>query len=65
MSGEASSAVDRQIATLSNTRFSALSKTNFEDLCTDKFPGEADRYQIHREYCATLMYTYLMVEEDR
>ena len=65
LSGEAASAVDRQIATLSNTRFSALSKTNFEDICIDKFPNEREKLQVQREYCATLLYTYLMVEEDR
>ena len=65
MSGEAANAVDRHIATLSNTRLSALSKTNFEDICVNTFPYEYETLQVEREYCATLLYTYLMVEEDR
>ena len=65
LSGEAANVVDRHIAALSNTQISALSKTNFEDICIDTFPYEDDKLQVEREYCATLVYTYLMIEEDR
>ena len=65
MTAEGANVVDRHIAALSNTRFSALSKTNFEDICVYTFPYEYESLQVERDYCATLLYTYLMVEEDR
>ena len=58
--------IDRQIAALSNTRYSSLSKTTFEDICPaildEKYPVSKT---VTRKYCATLLYTYLMVEQDR
>ena len=58
--------IDRQIAALSNTRYSALSKTTFEDICIGILNDDyAKSKEVKRKYCAILLYTYLMVEEDR
>lgn len=63
---DVANSIDRQIAALSNTRYSALSKTTFEDICRGVLD---DNYgvskSIRRKYCATLLYTYLIVEQDR
>ena len=58
--------IDRQIAALSTTQSSALCKTTFEDVC----PGILDddyamSKGVARKYCATLLYSYLMIEQDR
>ena len=58
--------IAREIAALSSTHNSALSKTTFEDIC----PGILDddyavSKWVRRKYCATLLYAYLIVEQDR
>ena len=58
--------IAREISALSSTRYSALSKTTFEDICPgildDKY---AESKTVRRKFCATLLYTYLIVEQDR
>ena len=60
--------IAREVAALSSTHYSASSKTTFEDIC----PGILDddyavskSHSLQRHYCATLLYTYLIVEQDR
>ena len=58
--------IDRQVATLANTHSSALIKTTFEDIC----PYILDSSYVVsktalRQYCASLLYTYLTIEQDR
>ena len=63
---EVAHSIDRQIATLSTTRYSALSKTSFEDLCTGILDDDYGvSKETRRKYCATLLYAYLIVEQDR